>query len=481
MIDFGIIISDDIANPSDKKDSISNHVKTRRSRKERVNIATILNSYDSEEEEKVKKQAVAAKPKKEIVKPKEVEAAQPKRRVRKSIRASEDKLFEMNYSGSFHLGFKTVGKPRDSHVYVRPSYNPFFNDGGLKKVIPRIMYERMILILIYSDIINYDLKYKEIGHLLRILYCLRLLKIKEDFYIASGLEDCISKLTTCGISAIEDEAFCIQSLYKNQVPHIRKRAYFDLLNTETNEMKPEGSVKRGKVFSLPSFYSIEKTYTKPVAETPSQVKISIPILQWGIKYHYIDSFLFVQSSDGIFILRGNSVKTSPSKSYFPYFLHEKRLFEMCQQIFKIYREIQAEGKDFQYDEIVSRLWNNNLCDDVLIIEEDLIMEYSFIYKEMKDLDKDTRYVNMPYYFSMNDFMENLKFHYDLWTKKNENLDYIYALENDLSLASLRSDLLNFDQYIVGAVAQETLPPANIPIEPKTYPFHSDVLTGNDWK
>ena len=35
-------------------------------------------------------------------------------------------------------------------------------------------------------------------------------------------------------------------------------------------------------------------------------------------------------------------------------------------------------------------------------------------------------------------------------------------------------VLNFDQYIVGAVAQDVLPPANIPIEPKTYPFHSDI-------
>ena len=455
----------------------------RRSRKDRVNIASVLNSYDSEEEEeeKVKKPAVTAtEPKKDIVKQNEVEANQPKKKVRR-LHSIEGKLFGMNFSGSFHLGFKTVGKPNDSHVFVRPSYNPFFNDRNLKTVIHKIMYRIMILILMYSDIINYDLKYKEIGHLLRILYCLRLLKIKEDFYIASGLEDCISKLTTCGISTIEDEAFCIQSLFKNQVPYFRKRAYFDLLNTETNEMNPEGSVKRGKVFSLPSYYSIEKTYTKPVAETPSQVKISIQILQWGIKYHYVDSFLYVQSTDGIFILRGNSVKTSPSKSYYSYFLREKRLFEICQQIFKIYREMQAEGKDFQYEEIVSQLWNNNLCDDVLIVEEDLIMEYPFISKEMKDLDKDTRYVNMPYYFGMNDFMENIKFHYDIWKKQNENLDYVYALENDLSLAHLRSDLLNFDQYIVGAVAQDVLPPANIPIEPKTYPFHSDILTGNDWK
>ena len=95
----------------------------RRSRKDRVNIASVLNSYDSEEEEeeKVKKPAVTAtEPKKDIVKQNEVEANQPKKKVRR-LSSIEGKLFGMNFSGSFHLGFKTVGKPNDSHVFVRPS------------------------------------------------------------------------------------------------------------------------------------------------------------------------------------------------------------------------------------------------------------------------------------------------------------------------------------------------------------------------
>lgn len=51
-------------------------------------------------------------------------------------------------SGSYHMGFKTVGKADDMRVTVRPSYSPFFGVFPQNMVVNKIMYCLMIPLIL---------------------------------------------------------------------------------------------------------------------------------------------------------------------------------------------------------------------------------------------------------------------------------------------------------------------------------------------
>lgn len=344
--------------------------------------------------------------------------------------------------------------------------------------------------------IDYDLANKETSHLLRMLYSLRLLDIKPTKLVDFGLDKFIFKLTKCGIPAVENEAIIVERLLTR--PNLRKKRFAEQdIEENAEEMKRKRDAQgllsedkevgyQAKRRSQPvdatqrAIIPTDVTFSRPKNPSNETVSISINITSWGVHFHEQDSCLYVRSPNGLFILRGNSIDVSPSESYFTYFLREKRLFEIGQQIYLVYKRLQLQGQDYQYDKVVSSLWNYNTSDDVLLVEEDLIMEYPFLFREMKDLDKESNYVNAPFYFGMNDFMDNLKFRYELW-KNNMNYDYGYALQNDLSLAEVRSDLLNFDQYIVGAVSEGKLPMTSSPQYPTVHPFKSDEIGNDDLK
>lgn len=329
-----------------------------------------------------------------------------------------------------------------------------------------------------------------------MLYSLRLLDIKPTKLIDSGLDKFIFKLTRCGIPEVENEALIVERLLTR--PELRKKRFNEQdikkkieetnRKRDASEVLPEdkeAESKRRKSQDSDSTYKVviptDVTFSRPTHPSDETVSISLNITSWGIHFHERDACLYVRSPKCLFILQANSIDVSPSESYFTHFMREKRLFEMCQQIYLVYKRLQQQGQDFQYDEVVSLLWNYNTSDDVLLVEEDLIMEYPFLFREMKDLDKESDFVNAPFYFGMNDFMDTLKFRHELWKKNNQNYNYGYALQNDLSLAEVRSDLLNFDQYVVGAVSEGKLPMASSPEYPTVHPFKSDEISDDDIK
>ena len=326
------------------------------------------------------------------------------------------------------------------------------------------------------DIIQGDLSHDQVGHALQLLYACRLIKPSPSIQDGSGFGPFLDTLATGENPVVAEEARIILTKWKRQPGSQPGK------EDGKRQRRDDGRTTRGKKVKtryVAPMMNDGVSFEPPLAEEAAEkVSISVRLRNWGIKYHERDSFLYATSEQSVFILRGNTVAVSPAPEYAAFFAREKRLFEMCWQVYEISRHLAEKGEYLLYDTILGDIWNDNKSAEILLVEEDLIAEYPALRREMRSLDRMRGFPLNVNVFSVNEFMETLGSKHEAWKKNLENPNYLYALEDELEIAYYRGNLLETDEVVEERVTKGELPA----VEGAQYPALTPcALSAEEWK
>ena len=290
----------------------------------------------------------------------------------------------------------------------------------------------------------------------------------------SGLDEFLNKLAKSGYSAIAGEADALLRHYKAKPAPKRERVKEELEEERLQTRGKRVKVVEETIEELPLFPDssrIEPSFS----DTVQRVPISALIKYWGIFYSARECFLFAMGECYLFVLRSDSFKLAPSAEYLSFFLRERQFFESCSAVYKVLNDPTEKGLELNYSYVLNEVWNQNRNDDVLLVEEDLIMEYPILHRELCALDRMKGYSASVVTFEMNNFVHNLAFEYDCW-KKNTSLPY-----NAMTTAEYRSNQLRTDAHVQEAIQRGVLPLSSCAEYPSLAECDKDELTCSDWQ
>ena len=305
-------------------------------------------------------------------------------------------------------------------------------------------------------VIAADVKAGNTGHLLQILYSLRVVKLSRMMIGTCGLRETLEMVVAEGTSPVAEEASLLLS---------------QLFSKKCGSVKEEMEQEAEKVPGIVPL-SDELTYELPHWEEESKrVEINVPIYHWGFKYHPKDSILYVRGKNAIYILYGSSLETQPSDAYRVLFRKPRLMFECCVAAFLGIRTLCDANKPITYIAMLDQIWTNARSEAVVVTEEDLVVNYPLVQSEMDSLDKLHGFAANVNIFGMNDFMSSLEMRHATWVAKNENKESLYGLENELEVPYYRAEQLLPDADLLKRVEAGELPrvgsdkyPAAVPVE-----------------
>ena len=257
-----------------------------------------------------------------------------------------------------------------------------------------------------------DLRSKEWGHLLQILYSLRIMQVDQTTLRVSKLKETLLKIISKGKEEVANEASIVfQLLFEDSKKKTETYQLYEMDNS----------------LDVTSLLSDTDHYESPHGEEGwgrhDQMRtchIDIPIFSWAIKYHPKECLLYVTGNNALFILHSSSLVTSPSDHYRVHFRQPRLLFEMCSSFFHIARDLAEKDQPITYITILDRIWQDSRSDDVLVVEEDLVVNYPAIHRELNALDALHEYAANVNLFGMNNFISTLASHHKMWVERNKN-------------------------------------------------------------
>ena len=294
-----------------------------------------------------------------------------------------------------------------------------------------------------------DLRSKEWGHLLQILYSLRVAQIDRVTLRVSKLKETLARIISTGEKEVANEASIVLQM---------------LFGDEKNKREAPQADEMDNMIDVTTLLSDVDKYEPPHGEEGREKQgqsrpchINIPISSWAIKYHPKECLLYVTGDNALFILHSSSLVTSPSEDYRVHFRQPRLLFEMCSSIFHIAQNLAEKDQPITYISILDHIWQDSRSDDVLVVEEDLIVNYLAIHRELNALDALHEYAANVNIFGMNDFISTLASRHKIWTKKNNDKDYLYGLQTEMELARFRSEQLWDDEKLEEMVREGLFP------------------------
>ena len=294
-----------------------------------------------------------------------------------------------------------------------------------------------------------DLRSKEWGHLLQILYSLRIARIGPKTLRISKLKETLVKIISKGETKVANEAsIVLQKLFGDEID--KKEA----------SQKDEVDNMIDVTALLSDFDNYESPHGEEGWGKQGQSRtchINIPISSWAIKYHPKECLLYVTGNNALFILHSSSLVTSPSEDYRVYFRQPRLLFEMCSSIFHISQDLAEKDQPITYITLLDHIWQDSRNDDVLVVEEDLVVNYPVIHRELNALDALHEYAANVNIFGMNDFISMLANRHKIWVEKNKDKNYLYGLQTEMELARFRSEQLWDDGKLEEMVKEGLLP------------------------
>ena len=306
--------------------------------------------------------------------------------------------------------------------------------------------------------IKADLKSSAWGHLLQILYSLRVSNASLTPEDTIELEKVLDLVIRKGSPEVVREAEVVKGIVlpepaveappkKTGAPRGRKRK-------QEKKVVPE----EPENFIMTSLLSDTNTYEPPHAEKQDKpVWIEIPIYSWGIKYHPKECILYATGANALFILHSNSLVTAPSEEYRLSFRHPRLLFEICTSVYRISQNLAQEDIPISYPTMLDQIWQEHRSNDVIVIEEDLIANYAVLQREMNELDDLHEFAANINLFGMNNFISTLEENMRIWKEKNTKRNSIYQIKVDMEMAASRSEHLWDDQVIAEKVAGGQFP------------------------
>lgn len=396
---------------------------------------------------------------------------QPGRRGRRSEQISEEALFALDMSGTYRCGFEALTK-QNGRVTVRAVSSSLVVRDGATKVIARIMWKRGNRVRC-RNVISNDLRFGEFGHALQLMYTFRVFPLTANQIRIAGLDAFLADLAKSENPAVAGEADALLRHFKAKPASKRER-----IPAEVEEERPQTRGKRVKVAEEPNDeipLFPDSSRIEPVfSDSPRHVSVSVPITYWGIHYNNRECFLFAMGESFLFVLRGSGLRLSPSAEYLGHFLRERRLFESSSAVYRALQDPSEKGLDLNYGFVLNEVWNQNRNDDVLIVEEDLIMEFPVLRRELRALDRMKGESASVVTFEMNNFVHTLEFEYECW-KKNASLPY-----NSMTTAEYRSNQLRTDAHVIEAIQNGTLPASSCAAFPAVTECAREELTCSDW-
>ena len=322
---------------------------------------------------------------------------------------------------------------------------------------------------------SFDLQYEEYGHLLQMLYTFRAFSLTANQIRNSQLDEFLESLTALPNSAIATEAETLMKILK--INYSSKR--------DISELENEGN-RRGKRSKVTEDLDVDllddtHSFSSPSCSSQQKVPISVTLYYWGIRYNENESMLFGMGTHSLFLLRSSSYRPLPTGIYSNMFMQESHLFECCNLAYNELREMANKNTELQYEDVMNGIWNRNRNDDILITEEDLIMDYPLLQRELAALDKMKGFSANVNTFEMNDFMTNLEYEYKRWVANQTLPQCVYALHYDLTTAEFRSSQLRTDQHVLEAIQKGELPFVNSQPYPHVNVCPREELSCTDWK
>lgn len=326
-----------------------------------------------------------------------------------------------------------------------------------------------------SGVMSFDLHYAEYGHLLQMLYTFRAFSLTANQIRNSQLDEFLESLATLPISAVATEAQTLMKILKINNPPKR----------EMPELENEGC-RRGKRIKVTEDLDVEllddsHSFSAPQCSSQQKVPISVTLYYWGIRYNEHETMLFGMGTHSLFLLRSSSYRPVPTRIYNNMFTQESHLFECCNLAYNELREMASKGTELKYEDVMNGIWNRNRNDDILVTEEDLIMDYPLLQRELVALDKMKGFSANVNTFGMNDFLTNLEYEHKRWTANQTLPQCVYTLHYDLTTAEFRSSQLRTDQHVLEAIQKGELPFTNSQPYPRVNVCPKEELSCADWK
>ena len=374
-------------------------------------------------------------------------------------------------SGTYRCGFEALAK-KNGRVTVRAVSSSLVVRDGATKVIGRLMWKRGNRVRC-RNVISNDLRFGEFGHALQLMYTFRVFPLTANQIRIAGLDEFLADLAKSENPAVAGEADALLRHFKAKPASKRER-----IPAEVEEDRRQTRGKRVKVAEetiteIPLFP--DSSRLEPVfSASPREVSVSVRIVYWGIHYNNRGCFLFAKSERFLFVLRSPLLRSAPCAEYLGHFLRERRLFESCSAVYRVMQDPWEKGLDLNYGFVLNEVWNQNRNDDVLIVEEDLIMEYPVLRRELRALDRMKGDAASVATFEMNNFVQTLEFEYECW-RKNTALPY-----NSMTTAEYRSNQLRTDAHVIEAIQNGTLPASSCAEFPAVTECAKEELTCSDW-